>query len=200
QELVALKIHLEELKKSKGVTRHLVEECQNAVDVCLTDIRTISHLLHPPLLDEAGLASAARWYVEGFSARSGIPVSLDIPGSLERLSSVAETALFRVLQESLTNIHRHSGSRTAAVRFEVLERSVRLIVSDDGKGISPRTLERFRTAGTDVGVGLSGMRERIAELGGQLDIRSGSGTTVTATVPFSSKQDKEVAAEATARS
>jgi PAS domain S-box-containing protein len=191
QELVALKIHLEALKKPKGNRLSIVDECQNAVDACLAEIRTLSHLLHPPLLDEAGLASAVTWYVEGFSARSGIRVALELPESLTRLSNFAETALFRVLQESLTNIHRHSGSRSATVRFEVLSDSVRLTVTDNGKGISPHVLERFRNAGTEVGVGLAGMRERIAELGGRLEIHSGSGTTVTATIPLSKSPDHE---------
>jgi signal transduction histidine kinase len=196
QELVALKIHLEALKKPKGNRLNIVAECQNAVDACLTEIRTLSHLLHPPLLDEAGLASAVTWYVEGFSARSGIQVTLELPESLTRLSNFAETALFRVLQESLTNIHRHSGSHSATVRFEVLSDSVRLTVADDGKGISPHVLERFRDAGTEVGVGLAGMRERIAELGGRLEIHSGSGTTVTATIPLSETSDHEEEAAA----
>ena len=191
QELVALKIHLDALKKPKGKVSSIVDECQNAVDACLSEIRTLSHLLHPPLLDEAGLASAVTWYVEGFSARSGIEVTLDLPESLARLSSFAETALFRVLQESLTNIHRHSGSRFATVRIEVLSDSVRLTVGDDGKGISAHVLERFRNAGTEVGVGLAGMRERMAELGGRLEIRSGQGTTVTATVPLAKISDRE---------
>ncbi len=198
QELVALKIHLEQVKKSKGNLVELVGECQNAVDLCLAEIRTLSHLLHPPLLDEAGLASAARWYVEGFSTRSGIGVTLDIPPSLTRLSTFAETALFRVLQESLTNIHRHSGGRSATVKLEELRDSVRLTITDDGKGIPERVLERFHTAGTEVGVGLAGMRERIAELGGNLDIRSGSGTTVVATVPLQKQQGESLGAEVSA--
>src|SRR5258705_4360164 len=113
QYLGTIKINLTGLAIRIGKPEPLLSECLEFVDTCLSETRTISHLLHPPLLDEAGFASAARWYVEGFSERSGIQTSLEMPEDLGRLSSSLELALFRVLQESLTNVHRHSKSRKA---------------------------------------------------------------------------------------
>ena len=158
----------------------------------IREIRTVSYLLHPPLLDEAGLVLAVRNYVEGFSKRSGVVVDLDLPSDLERMSPEAELALFRVVQEALTNVSRHSGSATARIR--VAQKSlagrpaVVLNVEDAGKGIPhlvgiPR--RRVGAKGTsDTGVGLAGMRERLQQVGGRLDIQSVVGRTViTATVP-----------------
>ena len=146
------------------------------------ELRTISHLLHPPLLDEAGLPSAVRWYVEGFAERSKIRVSLDLDTNLGRLSSECETAIFRLVQECLTNIHRHSGSLTASISISRTPRQVRVEVRDQGKGIS---VQKQRDAGAmKRGVGIQGMQERVRQLGGRLQINSGKGgTSVVAILP-----------------
>ena len=146
-------------------------------------IRTISHLLHPPLLDEAGLASALRWYVDGFSERSKITTRLDIPESFEGLSKEMELSVFRVVQECLTNIHRHAGSATAGIRITQDEACLRVEVEDAGKGMPPQKRAAFK-ASDRTGVGLRGMRERLRLLGGTLHIESNDrGTRVTAILP-----------------
>jgi signal transduction histidine kinase len=183
QYLVGAKMNLTMLANSVPANA-LISECIKLLDQAMTETRTISHLLHPPLLDEAGFASAARWYVEGFAQRSGIQTSLDMPEELGRLSSPLELALFRVLQESLTNVHRHSTSRQAEVSVKASNGQVVLQVRDYGKGISPDILDRFRQKRAHGGVGLAGMRERINELGGRLEMDSDShGTRVVATLP-----------------
>jgi len=147
------------------------------------EVRTISHLLHPPLLDEAGLASAVRWYADGFAQRSKIQVDLDLPVDFRRLSPELETAIFRVVQECLTNIHRHSGSAIARIRLLHLDGHVLLEVADEGKGIPAENREAMLSVGVP-GVGIRGMRERIRQLGGSLDITSnGTGTLVLARLP-----------------
>lgn len=183
QYLVGAKMNLTMLANSVPANA-LILECLKLLDQAMTETRTISHLLHPPLLDEAGFASAARWYVEGFAKRSGIQTSLDMPEELGRLSSSLELALFRVLQESLTNVHRHSTSRKAEVSVKASNGQVVLQVRDYGKGISPDILDLFRHKRAHGGVGLAGMRERINELGGRLEMDSDSyGTRVVATLP-----------------
>jgi signal transduction histidine kinase len=160
-----------------------IAECVKSVDEAILGTRTISHLLHPPLLDEAGFESAARWFVEGFSQRSGIPVSLTIQDA-GRLPRSVELALFRVLQESLTNIHKHSKSPRAEVSLRPDRANVILRVKDFGDGLPEETLENFVHSGTRVGVGLAGMRERIREQGGQFRIDSnGAGTTIEVSLP-----------------
>jgi signal transduction histidine kinase len=143
----------------------------------------MSYLLHPPLLDEVGLVSAVREYTDGFAARSGIRVTLDLPPSLDRLPTEAETTLFRVMQESLANIHRHSGSASAAIRLTLEDGGVRLEVRDAGHGIPPGKMGEDGVSG--MGVGIRGMIERVHQLGGQLRVDTGpTGTTVTATLPL----------------
>jgi signal transduction histidine kinase len=155
------------------------------VDRCIADTRTLSHLLHPPLLDEAGFVSAAKWYVEGFGRRSGIDTHLELPAHLSRLPRRAETALFRILHEALTNVHRHSGSCAVEVRVTVDVSNVVLTVKDFGRGLSREILDRFWKTGA-VGVGLAGIRERLKELGGFLEIESNlDGTLLKATIPVS---------------
>ena len=147
------------------------------------EVRTISHLLHPPLLDEAGLASALRWYVEGFAQRSKIEVDLEFPKDFGRLPREAETAIFRTVQECLTNIHRHSESPTATIRIAATDNHVRVEVEDRGKGIPPEKQFEMTSSGTP-GVGIRGMRERLRQLGGSLDIHSnGKGTLIVAQLP-----------------
>ena len=143
-------------------------------------------MLHPPLLDEVGLASAARWYVDGFAKRSGIQVNLELPIELVRLPDSVELALFRVLQESLTNVNRHSGSQAVDIRLNIDAKRVMLEVRDYGRGISRELLQRFRETGTGVGVGLAGIRERVTELGGRLEILSDDqGTVLSVAMPLS---------------
>ena len=149
------------------------------------DIRTMSYLLHPPLLDEMGLAPALRWYVEGFAERSKIAVDLECSKDFGRLSREVETAIFRIVQECLINIHRHSGSATAAVHVAWLDGDVRLEITDHGKGISPQMRDQMEAGGT-VGVGVRGMRERVRQLGGSLKISSddeGAGTRIVVRLP-----------------
>jgi signal transduction histidine kinase len=189
QYLVGAKMNLGMLSKSVP-DNVLIAECVKLLDQAMTETRTISHLLHPPLLDETGFASAAKWYVEGFSARSGIQTSLDLPEDLDLLPSSLELALFRVLQESLTNVHRHSKSRRADVSVRLSEDKVVLRVRDFGKGIPPDVLASFHRNGAHGGVGLAGMRERIHELGGLLEMQSDShGTQVMATLPRSERRN-----------
>jgi signal transduction histidine kinase len=149
------------------------------------DIRTISYLLHPPLLDEAGLASALRWYIEGFAERSQIRVDLTFPDDFGRLPRDLETAIFRVVQECLTNIHRHSESRVARVHVASSGGEVRIEVGDEGKGIGPEKQLEIMSTGLP-GVGVRGMRERLRQLGGSLEVKSageGKGTVVVAHLP-----------------
>jgi PAS domain S-box-containing protein len=152
------------------------------VEQVSSEIRTISHLLHPPLLDLAGLASALRWYVDGFSARSNIKVDVEIPETLGRLPAEMEIAIFRMVQECLTNIHRHSGSPTATISLSQEGERVTVQVRDMGKGIPLEKQRDLIEAGRG-GVGLGGMRERLRQLGGTLEIKSGdNGTTILATL------------------
>lgn len=165
-------------------TAHALADSENLVQEMSTEVRTISHLLHPPLLDEAGLQSALRWYVEGFSQRSKINVDLDLPEDFGRLPRESETAIFRVVQECLTNIHRHSGSSVAKIRMRQRDSEVVVEISDKGKGIPTEKKEEMSSAGTP-GVGIRGMRERIRQLGGTLDLASSAtGTVVTVRLPI----------------
>jgi signal transduction histidine kinase len=169
-------------KLSPGAAKRLSENAA-MVEEAGRQIRTISHLLHPPLLDEAGLASALRWYVEGFSERSKIETKLDIPQRFAGLSREMELSIFRVVQECLTNIHRHAGSPTAGIRIVQTEACLRLEIEDAGRGIRPDKECALRLS-TNSGVGLRGMRERLRLLGGTLNIQSnGHGTRVIAILP-----------------
>ncbi|MGA9473048.1 MAG: ATP-binding protein [Terriglobales bacterium] len=159
-----------------------VSENAHLVDQVSREIRTISHLLHPPLLDVAGLASALRWYVDGFSERSHIKVDLEIPKDFGRLPDEMEIAIFRIVQECLTNIHRHSASPTATIRLIQEGDRLTIQVQDHGKGI-PLEKQRALIESGLGGVGFAGMRERLRQLGGTLEIRSeGRGTLVGATL------------------
>ena len=147
------------------------------------EIRTLSYLLHPPLLDEFGLGSALKWYVEGVNKRSDIEVTLEIPDRLQRFPSDKETALFRVVQEGLTNVMRHSGSQKALIRVAVADDRVRVSVQDEGTGIDSRALSRLNCGAKALGVGIPGLRERLRQLGGALEIVSQSqGTRLVATL------------------
>jgi signal transduction histidine kinase len=183
QYLVGVKMNLDMYCEKHPGDSVLVEALQ-LLEQSIAETRTISHLLHPPLLDEAGFGSAATWYVEGFAQRSGIEVKIEIPDDVGRLPKPLELCLFRVLQESLTNIHRHSKSPRAEVSFTLSRDHVCLKVTDHGKGIPPDLLANFEEKGIGAGVGLAGMRERIRELGGQFLLRSSvMGTSVKVTMP-----------------
>ena len=189
QTLAALKISisfLEEHCKQDPSTMLLASEVAALADQAIEEIRTMSYLLHPPLLDEVGFACAAEWYVEGFAKRTGVNVKLDIATAQERLPIGIEIALFRVLQESLTNVHRHSGASEVSVCFYHQLKKIVLEIRDDGSGIPAERLARLRETAAETGVGLAGMRERMNELNGKLEIESdGHGTTMRAIVPRS---------------
>jgi len=172
------------LAETKNLTPKAGKACREAselVQQLSRELRTISHLLHPPLLDEAGLPPALTWLVDGFAQRSKISVKLDLAPDLGRFSPEVETAIFRVIQECLTNILRHSESRAASIRIARDADEIKVEVRDQGKGMpSGSNGARGRRR---MGVGIQGMRERITQLGGQFDIRSGkNGTTVVASV------------------
>jgi signal transduction histidine kinase len=187
QYLVALKILLDQMNDGSAPQHlHTLSECLTEVDQCLSEVRTISHLLHPPLLDEAGLLSAAQWYVGEFSRRSKMSTTFDAPVELKRLPHDIEIVLFRALQENLTNAYRHSKSLKADVRLTIDTEQVSLAVQDYGDGLPPGMVERFQRNENGFGVGLAGMRERVHELRGVIDLRSNShGTTITVTLPLS---------------
>jgi signal transduction histidine kinase len=188
QTLAALIMNLarlerETLKLSASVAKTAAESAALAREVS-DSVRTVSYLLHPPLLDEAGLKSALEWYAEGFEQRSGIKVYLEMPSDFERQPSDLETAVFRIVQECLTNIHRHSESLMADIRIYQFADGLTLEVKDTGRGIPSETLARISSVGLP-GVGLRGMRERITALGGAFEILSeGKGTTVKVAIPL----------------
>jgi two-component system NarL family sensor kinase len=187
QTLTALKITLSMLHtdvKTTATSDSRFADLNQLADQALAEIRTTSYLLHPPLLDEAGFESAASWYIDGFNKRSSIKVRLSIPTGV-RFSSHVEIVLFRILQEGLTNITKHSGTAEVDVLLEVGESGTILSIRDYGKGIDTATLAKMNESGS-VGVGVAGMRERLKELGGTLEIQSDStGTTLRAFVPSS---------------
>jgi two-component system NarL family sensor kinase len=183
QHLAALKMGVSMIEAKLPGDR-MVQDCLKLLDDSIAETRTISHLLHPPLLDEAGLNSAFRWFVEGFAARSGIDVKLDIREGPERLSDPIELVLFRVLQEGLTNVHRHSGAKRADVSLITSGARVILKVRDYGRGLSSDVHRNIEDEGVGCGVGLAGMKERLREIGGRLQINSSSsGTELVADVP-----------------
>ena len=183
QLLAALSMNLASMRKELSALTPpqlaLLEDTTMMVAQVSKEIRTISHLLHPPLLDIAGIASAIRWYVDGFSERSRIKVDLDLPSDLGRLSTDVETALFRVVQECLTNVYRHSGSNSCSVTLTRQPGGLQLTIRDFGRGM-PQPVKGKPASG----IGLRGMQERLLLLGGTLQITSNdSGTTVTASLP-----------------
>lgn len=176
-------VEAERYRLSPDAAKRITEN-NRMVEEITREIRTISHLLHPPLLDEAGLASALRCYVEGFSERSRIDVKLEMPSELPRLPEEIELSIFRIVQECLTNVHRHAGSPTAAIRIVQEDSLVRVDIEDNGKGISGEKQLAFG-AKAQTGIGIRGMRERLRQLNGTLEVGSnGCGTRVTATIPI----------------
>jgi PAS domain S-box-containing protein len=193
QSLAALAVNLSVVKESapelspRACT--CLSESLELAEECLREIRTLSYLLHPPLLEEAGLGSALRWFVDGYTQRTGIQVNLEVPPQLTRLPGDVELALYRVVQEGLTNIHLHSGSKKAHICLKCRPAEALLTVADEGRGLPPGLLERGGRRGVKLGVGIPGMRERIRQLGGQFEIISGSkGTTLTAIVSLGKDQ------------
>jgi PAS domain S-box-containing protein len=184
QYLVGLQLDINMLRRTPE-RQELWAEIEEVMQRCISETRTMSYLLHPPMMDEAGLASAARWYVDGFAQRSGAKVTLDIPGNLDRLPDATELTLFRVLQEALTNVHRHSNASAADIQILRDAEQVILQVRDNGGGIDQESLRRFNEVGGSLGLGLTGMRERVRELGGRLALESTTeGTSVTVTIPL----------------
>jgi signal transduction histidine kinase len=189
QDLAALKMHLGRLIRAGArlskADRAALTESIGLAERSMSGIRTLSYLLHPPFLDETGLLSALRWYASGFAERSGIEVALDLPVEFERLPQDVETTLFRVVQEALINIHRHAESPTATIRLRVDERHLTLEIEDRGRGMPPELIAQLPAGGGALGVGVAGMRERLQQLGGTLEIVSSDhGTTVRARIPL----------------
>ena len=196
QTLAALNMNLTLLQSENGFDPHaikVIEESMELVSGLSRELRTISHLLHPPLLDEVGLAVALRSFLDGFRERSQIDVTLEIPDDFGRLPRDLETAIFRIVQEALTNVHRHARSPLAKVRVSRRGSEVLVEVADRGKGIPPEKLSGMRSD-KKLGVGIRGMTERVRQLGGRLDITSGSqGTVVVVKLPVASSSSIGVA-------
>jgi PAS domain S-box-containing protein len=189
QDLAALKMQLASLSRTTAdlsdVERAAIAETIELAEQSMTGVRTLSYLLHPPFLDESGLTSALRWYAEGFARRSGIPVEVDLPATFQRLPQDVETALFRVVQEGLINIHRHAESASAAIRLRAGGGRLVLEIADRGRGIPPEVIAQLSSGGAALGVGVPGMRERLQQVGGTLTIESSRGRTVIhASVPL----------------
>jgi signal transduction histidine kinase len=189
QYLAGIQMNLDAaLRENPAIPAPLATRISDSAEMaqrCLSEVRTMSYLLHPPLLDEMGLTSALAWYADGFAQRSGIRIELDIPKDLGRLPSDTETALFRVVQQGLANIHRHSGSLMARICVKLDAENVTVEICDEGRGIQPEMLNGFLSDTQFVGMGMAGMRERITGIGGQFDIRSGEkGTTIEVTLPL----------------
>jgi signal transduction histidine kinase len=184
QYLVALKLNVNLLKQAPA-RAELWSQSEELMEQCIGEVRTLSYLLHPPTMDAVGVVSAARWYVEGFARRSGLKIAIDAPTDPVRLPDPVELALFRVLQEALTNVHRHSGATEADIRISRSPGQVTLQIEDNGRGMQPEMLHCFRETGAGVGVGLISMQERARELGGTFQIASdGTGTSLSVTVPL----------------
>ena len=184
QYLAGLKISLDRLEASISADcLPAIREAAGMTEYAIQEVRTISHLLHPPLLEELGFLSAARWYVDEYGKRSQVRVSLQVDEPVERLPRDVEIALFRVLQESLTNVYRHAAAKTVDVRIVCRDGRVLLRVADDGKGVPQEVLSKFRS-GAAPGIGLAGMRERLAEFGGEIKVEASTcGSVVEAIIP-----------------
>jgi len=196
QYLAGLKINLSQLQTGvRGDAPKMIRETLELTDYAIQEVRTLSHLLHPPLLEELGFLPAARWYVDEYGKRSQVKVALFVDESIKRLPRDVEIALFRVLQEALTNVYRHAAAQSVDVRILCPAGHVTLVVADDGKGIPPEVLSRFHD-GAASGIGLAGMRERLAEFGGEIRVESSSGgSVVEALIPIDAcAQDKNAAA------
>jgi PAS domain S-box-containing protein len=196
QSLAALKMTLGRLKRAMrddgDKAEQLWKSAVELTEAAVREVRTVSYLMHPPLLDEAGLAAALRWYVTGFTDRSGIDVSLEVDDHVGRHSEEIETTLFRMVQEALTNVHRYSGSRNAWIRIMRSGGRIRAEVRDEGRGLQVDSKALTKTA--PLGVGISGMRERVEQLGGTFELESapGRGTTLRATLPLAPRAKEAI--------
>jgi len=191
QNLAALQLHLSRIARSPAASdsaiRELVNQSIELTELSVAEIRTLAYLLHPPMIEDAGLLPALRWYAQGFEERSGIKVILDLPPELDRLPLEVATTLFRIVQEALTNVQRHSGSAVARIRIERQPQALHLEIEDEGHGM-PEALRQDETLFLAAGVGIAGMRERVREHGGRLYINSrDNGTVVSVTLPMVEK-------------
>jgi len=196
QELVAVKMLFHQLVQpnSDEAKKQISGEAEDTIDRAIQQIRSMSHLLHPPLLDEVGLRSALRWYLDGFSQRCGIETSLDVQNDFPRLTAELETAIFRIIQEALSNVFRHSEARRAWVALYVHDGRVMVTVRDDGRGIAERVAELQPGS---IGIGIGGMRQRAKEFGGELRLAAADpGTLVEIVIPC--KAPVQEAAQVTA--
>lgn len=197
QDLVALSMDMAMIRDAvpaaDAATKELVSGCARLVRHCTEELRTVSYLLHPPLLNELGLASALRDFVEGFASRSGIQVTLNVDPELGRFGQQLELTVFRVVQEALSNVHRHAHSRTASITLIQRSDFLHLEIADTGRGIPAEVLSASGSA--QVGMGIAGMEERVRLLGGQLDIKTGAaGTSIEAVLPASYLSMRKVVA------
>jgi signal transduction histidine kinase len=186
QNLSAVRMNLGVMKRfsaNDDRTAAAVDDSITATDDVISQVRTLSYLLHPPMIDQAGLLTALRWYIDGFERRSGITTKLEVPEDLGRLSRDVETSVFRIIQESLTNIQRHAGSATASVSLDRLDDELVIEIADHGRGL-PEGVRDDRDALLASGVGIAAINERVRELGGEMTIQStNGGTTLRATLP-----------------
>lgn len=196
QSLAALKMTLGQMKgamaQDQDKTRELWKAAVELTDAAVREVRTVSYLMHPPLLDEAGLGPALRWYASGFTDRSGIDVSVEVDDHLGRQSQEIETTVFRMVQEALTNVHRYSGSRKAWIRLMRANGKIRAEVRDEGRGLG--VVSQALTKNAPLGVGIAGMRERVEQLGGTFELESapGRGTTLRATLPLTMRAEETI--------
>ena len=195
QDLTAAKMMLGALMQplqSDLAKGQALSEANVMMDHAIKQVRTISHLLHPPLLDEMGLLSALRWYTDGFTKRSGIETTLEVPGEFPRLSPEVETAIFKITQESLTNVFRHAAAQKAIIKLQERDGKVSVSIIDDGKGVSG-DLQALRAG--SYGIGIIGIKQRVEDHGGQLTLRSANpGTVVEVTIPLKSVHNEPVSA------
>jgi signal transduction histidine kinase len=199
QLFVGISMELGQVSRVPGMPEGATKNLREMVEQGLTETRTISHLLHPPMLEDFGFEQTIRWYADGFAKRSGVQVDLSIPENFGRLPGDVELVLFRVIQEALTNIHKHSGSSRAEVKVRKDGDRVETVIRDYGKGIAPALLESIDEGVSGLGVGLGGMRERVREFDGGFAILSdGQGTTVTAWVPLHREVEAENGGSSTA--
>jgi signal transduction histidine kinase len=197
QHLVALQMNLSALSAhipaSESDSVRLLGDCQQILSRVVKEIRTLSYLLHPPLLDEIGLSSALQWYVDGLAQRSHIRIELQLPEELGRLSQELETTIFRIVQECLTNIHRHSESKVAQISLVLHDKHVLLIIRDQGRGVRPEMVGNPAENSSSFGVGIRGIAERVRELGGQMRIKNaGPGTVVDVLLPLNQETSNHV--------
>lgn len=187
QEFVGLRVNFDLARRSPQ-DAELWKRCDALLSRCIDEVRTLSNLLHPPMIEDAGFASAAEWYIEDFSRRSGMNVSFSASGELSRLPEYLKLVLFRILQEALLNVYRHAHATAGEVCVQRSAELVVLEVKDNGVGIPRDKLARFNRNGTGMGVGLTGMRERVRDLGGKFELTSGAtGTIIRVSVPASRK-------------